>query len=328
MAAITKDLVIAFYELIHDAANVVYPYSTFHHSIAAKGRVYQASNKTIVSSDIRPILHSTPQPLPNGYNYSRWPSVYYQSKETNVYRVTYNPDDITLVGSATLTLYDKLHDANQPSDIDMVWWPSICPSIQSDVDHVLITSPAIQTLIDEFIIALNTRPLPNGISIHAYRLESLNRYRRYRSDFMYIGGVSHVVIDYTIEGRTYIQLCDISIHDGASSQRMEVDGTYNATLKRMIHDPIYCTVANTTMIENVRIPTLMHFILQQLYLYANKLKNNDTYRSNVIYRRLIHIKNSLLTFHSESSHSLIYMISYGLDHPFIIVPDSITYRRV
>ena len=118
---INKDLVIDIFALVKDAANAIYPFSKATNSkmsnIVAKGRVYQASKKTIIANDDTPKLS---RQTSNTYNYTRWPGVHYKSEESNKYRILFNPDDITVVGSAALTIYDHLHDSKKPSDIDMV----------------------------------------------------------------------------------------------------------------------------------------------------------------------------------------------------------------
>lgn len=244
---------------------------------------------------------------------------------TTHYRMEYHPDDIVVVGGMAMALYDTLqHNGtygiqsspymSHTSDIDMVWYPRIMdnePSIPYDVltirspameEHVLrfeeIMKQAIQDLFIMNItyIIKNTIPYVETVQLTVEK-----------SDAGLLAGAHKILIFCTL---TYIdhttntfELCDISIHDGGSSQiTRNEDGS--PILVPMYYDPMYCSplcqliMIHTPLHIGITVPNIVSMIKQQLLAFHNLLhKSSDKciiYYKRIRYLQMIITRNSHL----------------------------------
>ena len=191
----------------------------------------------------------------------------------------YNPVDITVIGGSALTIYDfalqsvKTRDqmrrvgeyiGRETSDIDMVWWPRT-------TELMLSSSPLITHLCEQMIEQCNLQfqqkmgRAPFGITNIVCRLGNVTP------------GVHHIVFNVTHHGVTQ-ELCDLSIHDGTSSQRYDEVDLPVQGVHPMIEDPVYCGSSILVPIRHpvsVRVPELKKYIRQQLFSFVNQLRHTE-----------------------------------------------------
>jgi hypothetical protein len=148
---------------------------------------------------------------------------------------------------------------------------------------VLIDSPAITIMVDQFIVDLK-KEFENSPG----RYENIEVSRGVPAN-----GVIHIYISCTIRGIEYPKLCDIAIHDTVSSQYVMDDSTSNYELKYMIDDPIYCTSAllkespadtifqsmlqtkKIIQCHHVNVPNPISYLYQQLFILGNLLLKKE-----------------------------------------------------
>ena len=201
------------------------------------------------------------------------------------------------------------------TDIDMVWWPTIklndesafmqtksdkerkdmCKTfVYEKQPHIVIsTSPAIMTVADVFEEQLRTvfqESLPtiqtnvlialleNAVPIQVQSF-SIDVSRKSQA----ITGTHTMIVSITVNGIKMDELCQISLHDGGSSQLNNRDGERNTQLEHMTRDPVYCTVKNAYLIKlkemnihvpyvhTIRIPSVLDFVEQQMFAFGNNL---------------------------------------------------------
>jgi len=148
---------------------------------------------------------------------------------------------------------------------------------------VLIDSPAITIMVDQFILDLK-KEFEN--SPETYEKVEV-------SQGVPANGVIHIYVSCTIRGIEYPKLCDIAIHDTVSSQYIMDDSTHNYELKYMIDDPIYCTSAllkespadtifqsmlqtkKIIQCHHVNVPNPISYLYQQLFILGNLLLKKE-----------------------------------------------------
>jgi hypothetical protein len=234
------------------------------------------------------------------------------------YQMEYHPDDIMVVGGIAMALYDAtMQDSKQTyaipyylsrntSDIDIVWYPRIIdnePSMSYDVltirspameEHVVQLEEAMKQILQEKSIIMNNivynikNTIPHIVSV---------RLTVGHSDAGLLAGVHKILIFCTL---TYMdhttimfELCDLSIHDGGSSQiTQHEDGS--RILVPMYHDPMYCSPFEITTIYTphyvgIGVPNLISMMKQQLLAFQNLLhKSSD--KCIIYYRRIQYLQ--------------------------------------
>jgi len=211
------------------------------------------------------------------------------------------------------------------TDIDMVWWPTIklneesaFMQTKSDKERkemcktfvyekgpyiVISTSPAIMTVADVFEEQLRTvfqEALPtiqtnvlialleNAVPIQVQSF-SIDIARRSQG----ITGTHTMIVSITVNGIIMEEICQISLHDGGSSQLYRRDGEQNTQLEHMTRDPVYCTVKNAYLVKlkemnihvpfvhTIQIPSVLHFVEQQMFAFGNNIMPMVVESSNV-----------------------------------------------
>ena len=248
------------------------------------------------------------------------------------YRILYHPEDILIVGGVAIALYDEAISGikiskyqntstlrgylqKDTSDIDMVWWPRIEDNTPDMEEHVItINSPAISQLVSAYVRELNTIfenkeaiPLINK-AIHIIRPDiRLVRIEVEESTKGIRAGVKKVLIHFIItvpeinQKEIKLEICDISIHDGASSQ-MEFDSeSKNPILKSMIVDPVYCHPESQIVAfpllhsKKIHVPHIMSILDQQLLAFKNLLyAGND--KCIINYKRIRYLQLMIFNY--------------------------------
>jgi hypothetical protein len=191
---------------------------------------------------------------------------------TNRARIEYHPDDLTIVGGMALALYDNairhikkerklgpLKDflTKNTSDIDMVWWPRIENKPGEPKEIITIQSPAIKEHVEQFKKAIESKfsRRNNVQSIMKLIPHAKSLQITVTQTNVLIAGVFHIHIHFTIiyKNDTTIQLeiSDIAIHDGASSQ-LTIGPQGRTILRPMEYDPMYVSQIERN-IKNVKI---------------------------------------------------------------------------
>jgi hypothetical protein len=244
---------------------------------------------------------------------------------TDRYRVIYHPEDILIVGGVAISLYDEAisgiksqyHNTStlqryvekDTTDIDMIWWPRIedtTPHLEKNV--VTINSIAISSLIAAYVGTLKSKFTDNSIidiikmSIPNLQPDiTLVRIEVEESAIGIAAGVKKILIYFIItipENQTEIKLeiCDISIHDGASSQ-IEVDPIHRKKLilKPMEFDPIYCDPYTQKVAfpifneKKLYMPNIKSIINQQLFAFK-RLLDAGKHKCIINYKRIRYLQ--------------------------------------
>jgi hypothetical protein len=258
------------------------------------------------------------------------------------YHVSYHPEDILIVGGMAVSLYDeaisgiksRYHNTStlqryvekDTTDIDLVWWPRIkdtTPYIEENV--VTINSPAISTLVTKYVSELNMI-LTNKKDIeiieniiHGIRPDiTLVRIEIEESSIGIKAGAKKILIYFIItipENQTEIKLeiCDISIHDGASSQKA-VDAISNKLiLQPMMLDPMYCLPYVQTVSfplsrkKNIYMPHIISIIKQQLLAFKNLLDANNE-KCLINYKRIRYLQLMIFEYYHQKKNTNIHKI--------------------
>lgn len=192
-------------------------------------------------------------------------------------KLSYHEEDITIYGGAALQLYDYRFALLKPigfgtaknaigkatTDIDMVWWP------RSSMDTRVATarSSGIKTMCEEFKTMLYIRS--------TYLKRVIQPKLGFSPDIT-IGMFDSLAYGaYTITitfawGKNTHRVCEISIHDSASSQ-------LSPTLQYMTHDVVHMSNSDTypdhkvdTLVygpqqRHISVPNYSQFIQQQFF---------------------------------------------------------------
>jgi hypothetical protein len=234
------------------------------------------------------------------------------------YQMEYHPDDIVVVGGIAMALYDAImQDSKQAyaipyylsrntSDIDMVWYPRITDNEPTTSYEVLtIRSPAMeehvvrleeemkQVFREKSIIMNNIVYNIKNIIPHIMTV----RLTVGHSDAGLLAGVHKILIFctlmYTDHTTITFELCDLSIHDGGSSQiTQNEDGS--RVIVPMYHDPMYCSPFEITTIYTphyvgIGVPNLISMMKQQLLAFQNLLHRSSD-KCIIYYRRIQYLQ--------------------------------------
>jgi len=263
---------------------------------------------------------------------------------TERYHITYHPEDILIVGGVAISLYDEaisgikiskyqntntLRDYLQKdtTDIDMVWWPRFNGNTPQMDNHVVtINSPAISTLVSTYISELTTI-FTNQKAIelieselHAIHADiTLVRIEVKESVFGISAGTKKVLIQFIItvpemnQKELILEMCDISIHDGASSQ-IEVN-PINKTfiLQPMMVDPVWCDpgIQTTTFplvhAKKLYVPNIISILEQQLLAFKNLLHFNNE-KCLINYKRIRYLQLMIFQYLHQKRNVNIHKI--------------------
>lgn len=196
-----------------------------------------------------------------------------QCRTSNYYTIKYDANDMTIVGGASLNIYDYLlrelkgrrsisaledYIKKRTSDIDVVWWPrSVTNPAGNSIDREIVTStsPAIAKLVDEFIKQLiihfeeNKEMLqtklkqiiPNSTDSDTLNIEvGGDFYTERKAYHNYKSGTYTVVIKFKIKSHEF-KICEILVHDSGASQQFDENGLEIKDLRYMTTDPMFCS---------------------------------------------------------------------------------------
>jgi hypothetical protein len=224
------------------------------------------NNTTIIKANVRDLNRSSANckyPKPNMS----------QCRTSKEYSITYDANDMMIVGGSALNVYDYLlkelkerremkaleeYIKKRTSDIDIVWWPRMVTNSAGNIietEIVTSTSPAINIVVQVFIreviagleeqkVSIQTklkRIIPNAtnadnlvIDVGGDFYEPGKAYHNYKS------GTHTVVIKFKIKGREF-KICEILVHDSGASQQFDESGLPITDLRYMTTDPVYCS---------------------------------------------------------------------------------------
>jgi hypothetical protein len=239
---------------------------------------------------------------------------------TTRYWMDYHPDDIVVVGGIAMALYDKVIQqsmsaygiqsspyVNNTADIDMVWYPRIMDTEPDRVYEVLtIRSPAMEEHVIRLEEAMKRVVQEKSIDLDniVYIIKNTIPYIESvqltveQSNAGLLAGTYKILIFCTL---TYMdhtmimfELCDLSIHDGCSSQITRKDDG-NLILAPMYYDPMYCSpfyqliTIYTPLYVGISVPNILSMIKQQLFAFQNLLhKSSD--KCIIYYRRIQYLQ--------------------------------------
>lgn len=192
--------------------------------------------------------------------------------KSDKYQISYNENDIMILGGAALNIYDYLlrdykdkrgiaameqYIKKKTSDIDITWWPRLVskissPSVHIEDEIVVSSSYAIEILVREFKSELekqftnkdNIELVKSYIKQHITNISNDDKVNvRIEWIPIYPAGVHKLEISFIVKGID-INLVDISIHDSGASQRFDLDGKEIIALYPMTKDPVYCSPFN------------------------------------------------------------------------------------
>jgi len=268
-----------------------------------------------------------------------------ECSETERYHVSYHPEDILIVGGVAISLYDEAisgikleyHNTStlqryvekDTTDIDMVWWPRIkdtTPHLEENV--VTINSQAISSLIAAYIGTLKSKFTDNSIidiiKMSLPRIHqdiTLVRIEVEESTIAIGAGVKKILIYFIItipENQTEIKLeiCDISIHDGASSQIEIAPKNKNnkqssaPILRPMTNDPIYCDPYTQKVAfpifdeKKLYMPNIKSIINQQLFAFKRLLEAGED-KCIINYKRIRYLQLMIFEYIYQKPNSHI-----------------------
>lgn len=229
--------------------------------------------------------------------------------KSNDYVITYDENDIMILGGAALNVYDYLlkdfkhrrgiaameeYIKRKTSDIDIAWWPKLTsnisdPTKQINDEIVVSSSTAINELVNEFKRELEVEfgkkeildTIKEQIKLYANNVSDNELQFYIKHLHIYQAGVHKLEVVFNIKDYA-INLVDISIHDGGASQRYDSEGNEITDLLPMFMDPVYCTSKQSELnsiitfpikVKNtdvtVRVPSIYSFIKQQMFAFDN-----------------------------------------------------------
>lgn len=281
--------------------------------------IKQAGDKTVSDSTVKSASSDVCIVKPYQHGVTRMSG---RCVKADGYSISYNTNDIMIVGGAALNVYDyKLKELKErrglaaletyikkkTSDIDIVWWPR--PS--TDKEIITSQSGAIIQLVLVFkaqlIELLNEHRRALEDKIKPYIPSSSN------SDSLNItidviptrpAGVININIIFEIKGLR-LKMCDVIIHDSGSSQRYDSDGNEITDVRFMVDDPVFCTSQKgysnsiTYLTVNditIAVPNIQAFVIQQMLAFDNLIRFKQT-KAFINYKRVEFIRKILSNFH-------------------------------
>ena len=209
----------------------------------------------------------------------------------NAPMIQFNPKNITLVGGAAINVYDFLLGANREhyiekgtTDLDIVWWPDTVISRPFlPYDNTLYTVVSTSEIYKQLGNVLKEKLKKQGDAFveqkkgHILTELLSSKYGIHRTKItvdvktneVRVAGVLSVSIDLILDDQT-VHIADISLHDGASSQKSN-------TLEFPHTDIVY---SNYQFINNihfdigtVNVPHLSRLIDQQKRALENRVQS-------------------------------------------------------
>ena len=250
----------------------------------------------------------------------------------------FQSEDITVTGGSAYCMYAEQYrrlPQMPTSDIDMVWWTpgrvdnGVINGIIPIFSRNIIADPNVQTTLIEIIQPLHLSPIQH-IAIQ------VSDPKHYPLAGPIINSNLHISI--LIDGTYLIKnLCELSIHNGISSQRFNINHRYlgsnhaSSPTKSAQADPIYCdhTANFTAELFNVRVPTIGRYVIQQLFAYKNLRIFADAITIPKSHIRLYRVLNFCLLGDQELisfidiilSRSVVAIITHliipGIQHAYI-----------
>jgi hypothetical protein len=289
--------------------------ATFYHIMKQAGKKAASIMKHLASThemiyELLPIeLRGTHRRLPEKGN-MRTP--YFSSE----YALEYDPEDIYIYGGCALALYDgalhgfkKKYQLNtlekrvlkNTTDIDLAWFPRVPDEITGWV--ATSESPMIVAMVKEY-----KRYLQMIVTRHQENLKMLIRkvlegkheiteiddvtIHHHHGEHEKKAGVHSIKIACKINGAE-LQLCEISIHDSASSQQYDESHYEIPHMLRMTEDPVYCPPKELVHLDVYRIkipvPNIELYSKQQLFTFVNKLKDGQYQKALASFRRVLFV---------------------------------------
>lgn len=289
--------------------------ATFYHIMKRAGKKAASIMKHLASThdllyELLPLeLNGTHRRVPERGN-TRKP---YFSTE---YTLEYDPEDIYVYGGCALALYDgALHGFKQKyrlnslekrvlkntTDIDLAWFPRVPDEITGWV--ATSESPMIVAMVKEY-----KRDLEMIVARHQENLKMLIRkvlegkheiteiddvtVHHHHGEHEKKAGVHSLKLSCKINGAE-LQLCEISIHDNASSQQYDELHYEIPHMRRMTEDPVYCPPEELVHLDVYRIkipvPNIERYCRQQLFTFVNKLKDGQYQKAFGSFRRVLFV---------------------------------------
>lgn len=218
-------------------------------------------------------------------------------------RPEYNENDITVTGGAAYRIYAEqngLLPKMPTSDIDMVWWtPAL---VENDVIRSLVP------MLCEKIVKVGTIDEVKGNLIriiqksHRVPIQTIDFQVIDAQPYIQAGAIinSNISISILINGTHLVEnLCEISIHNGISSQRFNMNhrnlrsNHASSPTRSAQADPIYCDRRAKYTIElfKIRVPIIDIYIIQQLFAYKNlriQATSDSIRKSHIRLYRVLH----------------------------------------
>ncbi len=240
---------------------------------------------------------------------------------TGTYEISYDANDITIVGGAALNIYDYKLQAlkerrelapleeyikKKTSDIDIVWWPRtrtsnpiITTRSEAVIKFVLAFKNKLITKFEEKKKALESKIRP--FITNATNSDTLTIL--FEMIPVYAAGVFNINVMFQMKG-VNLKMCDVIIHDSGASQRFDRDGQEITDVRFMESDPMYSfpnpgkynslSYLNVNGID-IAVPNIKTLIKQQIFAFENILRAKMI-KSFINYKRIQFIKKLLLSF--------------------------------
>jgi hypothetical protein len=296
--------------------------ATFYHIMKRAGKKAVSIIKHLSSThrqfyELLPLeLHGTVRRVPERGN-KREPYIPGITAKYDVeYDLEYDPEDIYIYGGCALALYDgalrgfkekyRLNSLEQrvlknTTDIDLAWFPRVPDEINGWV--ATSESPMIVHLVKEY-----KRDLQMIVARHQENLKMLIRkvlegkheiteiddvtVHHHHGEHEKKAGVHSIKLSCKINGAE-LQLCEISIHDSASSQQYDELHYEIPHMRRMTEDPVYCPPEELVHLDVYRIkipvPNIELYCRQQLFTFVNKLKDGQYQKAFGSFRRVLFV---------------------------------------
>ena len=284
--------------------------------------------------------------------------------ETTKFYVKYNSNDLMIVGSSALNLYDfvlqglrhkykikelEAYIKNKAVDIDIVWWPR--PSTKKYV--ITSDSIAVREIVKAFKMTLvknfnneeniskmrdcirQSLPSISNDTVIRITLGETDEYREH----LKVAGIWTIQLNLEISCFPIIKLCDIVIHDSGASQKFGSDGSIINTVYLAEQDPLYCSpylgFDNSIAYLNINgayvaVPNLLSFTKQQMFAFDNFIREKNT-KCFTYYKRAAFIKTLVNKFDlSKPSSKHSFERTFGSDDAKLIkfLCDSIYIRII
>lgn len=295
--------------------------ATFYHLMKLAGKKAASIMKHLASThdllyELLPLeLRGTHRRVPERGN-TRKP--YFSSE----YALEYDPEDIYIYGGCALALYDgALHGFKEKyqlntlekrvlkntTDIDLSWFPRV----PDEITRSFATAGWVATSDSPMIVAMVKeckRSLQAIVARYQEKLKLLIRnelegqhniteiddftVHHHHGEHEKKAGVHSIKIACNING-VELQLCELSIHDNASSQQYDEFHYEIPHMIRMTEDPVYCPPEELVHLDvygiKIPVPNIELYSKQQLFTFVNKLKDGQYQKAFGSFRRVLFV---------------------------------------